>query len=234
MGVLKAISFDAAGTLVDVQYDPVRFALEGATALNLELDPQVASEVYGRLLLGGRKQYEIINRDGSLSECRQFWVDLTESWLDQLGADIRLAENLVRVVESRMFAENQEVFQLYDDVLPVLDYCDQKGIRLAMISNWDYTLEPALRAAGIFERFEVVVASLIFGVEKPDPLIFDHTLELLGLDAGQVWHIGDDPVADILGAAGVGIRGIKIDRSLLESEGDVLCDLRDLPELVGL
>ena len=45
-----------------------------------------------------------------------------------------------------------------------------------------------------------------FGAHKPDSSIFEHALELIGAHASETLFVGDNPVADICGARGVGMR----------------------------
>jgi putative hydrolase of the HAD superfamily len=73
------------------------------------------------------------------------------------------------------------------------------------------------------------------GVEKPDPRIFEEALRISGVREERVVHVGNDPVADIRGAAAAGIDTVLVDR-----EGDieapeasfVIPDLNGLPEIV--
>ncbi|MGH7576165.1 MAG: HAD-IA family hydrolase, partial [Longimicrobiales bacterium] len=41
------------------------------------------------------------------------------------------------------------------------------------------------------------------GYEKPNPRAFRHVLNAVG-PSGPVWMIGDNPIADVAGAAAVG------------------------------
>lgn len=228
MKIPKAISFDAAGTLVRVDYQPAKLALAALKQSGVAFDEQKMEEDYWRLLLGTRSQYEIVNRDGSLEDCRKYWIELTERWIEPIGSSSSLTLELVERVERRMFGENQDVFSLFEDTMPILDECDRRGLRLMVISNWDYTLDRALQVSGIFDRFEVIVASLRFGAEKPDPSIFHFGLGKMQLLPEDVWHVGDDPLADVVGANQVGMRGVLIDRSHSESSGHRIHDLREL------
>jgi FMN phosphatase YigB (HAD superfamily) len=68
-------------------------------------------------------------------------------------------------------------------------------------------------------RFDTVVASVDVGWRKPHPHAFDAVADRLGVDAGELLHVGDDPRTDG-GATGAGARGL-----LLES-----VPLVDLPD----
>src|ERR1019366_3927279 len=81
------------------------------------------------------------------------------------------------------------------------------GVRLGIVSNADGMMGPRLAqlelcqvGPGIGVDIECVVDSGNVGVMKPDPRIFEAALDLLGLDADQVWYVGDMPAIDVVGA----------------------------------
>ena len=111
-----------------------------------------------------------------------------------------------------LFAANSAT--LYDDVVPTLEHLRDKGFKLAIVSNWDTTLDPLIERLGIANYFDAIVASHDARVrsEKPDPHIFNYALAAVGVSAEEAVHVGDTYEADIVGAKGVGIRPILIDR----------------------
>ena len=60
-------------------------------------------------------------------------------------------------------------------------------------------------------EFEFVMTSSDYIVRKPNRILFDIALRKAGLCAGEVWYCGDNPQADIEGAAQVGIYPIWYD-----------------------
>lgn len=103
-------------------------------------------------------------------------------------------------------------FRLLPDAGPALDGLRARGLRLALVSNWDMGLTGILAELGIASRFEVVTISALCGVAKPDPGIYRHALGLLGVPAARAVHVGDDPVLDGEGARAAGLRAILVDR----------------------
>src|SRR5262245_3939333 len=79
----------------------------------------------------------------------------------------------------------------YPEVAQVLATLRTRGLRLAVCSNWDWDLEPAVAEAGLADEFDVLVSSAWAGARKPNPRIFRHTLDKLGLVAGDVLFVGD-------------------------------------------
>jgi putative hydrolase of the HAD superfamily len=89
-----------------------------------------------------------------------------------------------------------------------LELLRSRGHRLAIISNWDDTLEAILRRRALLDLFDLVVASTDVGAAKPDAAIFHLALERAGVAAEAAIHVGDDLEADVAGARTAGIRPI--------------------------
>ncbi len=78
---------------------------------------------------------------------------------------------------------------------------------LGIVTNGGTRMQWAkVRNTGVDVLVDAVVVSEEFGAHKPDPAIFKHALNLIGTEASQTLFIGDNPVADICGAWGVGLR----------------------------
>jgi putative hydrolase of the HAD superfamily len=87
-----------------------------------------------------------------------------------------------------------------------------------VVSNSDGTVERLLRSAGVAqvgpgEGVEVlaIIDSSVVGIAKPDPAIFHHTLDLLGVDASEAMHVGDSVRYDVDGARAAGVRALHFD-----------------------
>ena len=134
-----------------------------------------------------------------------------------------------------LFAANSSA--LYNDAIPTLQHFRDEGFRLAIVSNWDTPLDPLTERLGIAEYFDAIVASHDARVrsEKPDPHIFNYALEAVGVSAEEVVHVGDTYEADIVGAEGVGIRSILLDRDSTQASRwkETIQSLSELPELLA-
>lgn len=99
---------------------------------------------------------------------------------------------------------------LENDALDTLEYLKNKGYALAIVSNmgsYDIVLR-VLQRDRILDYFNVVVASQMVGWKKPSKKIFEYTLSLLGVKTWEAVHVGDDPIADVLGAKKAGLKAI--------------------------
>ncbi|KAJ7536705.1 hypothetical protein O6H91_12G078400 [Diphasiastrum complanatum] len=79
------------------------------------------------------------------------------------------------------------------------------GVKLAVVSNFDSRLRPLLEELHVTDLFDAIVVSSEIGYEKPAQQIFQAALDALGASASQTVHVGDDPIADKIGAKALGI-----------------------------
>jgi 2-haloalkanoic acid dehalogenase type II len=106
-----------------------------------------------------------------------------------------------------LFSSARNRVQPFDDVLPALRRLSEK-VMLGSISNG----AADLAAIGMAQHFRISIAAHAFGSTKPDPAIFRHACEALGVTPAEAVYVGDDPEADIVGAQQVGMRAVWINR----------------------
>lgn len=126
------------------------------------------------------------------------------------------------------------VWRPYADVPPALEALRARGLRLAVLSNWDARLHGILEEGGIRPHFERVFVSSEIGWRKPHPAIFRHAMEVMGLAPGEVIHVGDSVGDDLRGAEACGIRAALIDRAGNQGTVDGIPRIRDLRGLETL
>lgn len=105
-----------------------------------------------------------------------------------------------------------DAWRVYADVEPVLGGLRRRGLRLAVISNFDRRLVDLLAGLGLAGFFDEVLPSTIAGVAKPDPEIFRRAVASLGVDAGATLHLGDGVGEDVEGARAAGLVAVFLDR----------------------
>lgn len=112
-----------------------------------------------------------------------------------------------------------------------------RGLTLGIISNTGRTpgimLRRVLERHGLLRHFAVLSYSDEVGYRKPDPEIFRRTLAGAGSRPAEAAHVGDNPVDDVAGARGVGMRAIHfapLGRAEAPGADLVLRNLGDLPE----
>ena len=86
-----------------------------------------------------------------------------------------------------------------------------RGIRTGVVSNLSFTrrsLEARLARHLQSHAFDLVVTSSDLLFRKPERFIFDYALRKAGLSPKEVWFVGDNPTADILGAYHAGMHPV--------------------------
>jgi len=83
----------------------------------------------------------------------------------------------------------------------------RRRYQLAIISNAMDSLTEILAEYTLLDEFDLIVGSAYEGVMKPDPIIFERTLQRLGVTPPQSVFIDDSPV-NIAGAQALGINAI--------------------------
>lgn len=103
-------------------------------------------------------------------------------------------------------------FFAYPDSAPALLGLRNAGIRLVVVSNWDWSLHERLSETGLTPLLDGAFASAEVGAAKPDAAIFAAALEHVGVAPEHAWHVGDTPAADVEGARAAGLTPIYIAR----------------------
>lgn len=205
------------------------FAGETAKSLGLNL-PSDAVQRYQTSFESRISEFVGVNMSRDPQRQADFWRSLAENWIDELALSRSIVDPLLERADKLGFEIPSILFNLYEDVIPCLDVLEARGLRLAVISNWDYSLRRVLGLFGIADRFVTITASLEEGIEKPDPALFRITLERAGFSAAETVHVGDHLEDDYVGARNAGIVPIMIDRRKAVSDRESICSLRDLPE----
>lgn len=201
-GTVAAVSFDAGGTLLapwpSVGAVYARIAGGHGAA---QLDPRLLDDRFAVVWRRGR---------GRFAFTRDAWRELVAEAFAGVHAVGRDPEFFAELYEHFATAGPWRVF---DDVAPTLAGLRRLGVRLAVTSNWDDRLPEVLRATGLARYFEVVTASGVAGVHKPDPALFRVTADQLGVAPATLLHVGDDETADFDGARVAGCQAVLVRRT---------------------
>jgi putative hydrolase of the HAD superfamily len=121
-----------------------------------------------------------------------------------------------------------EAWRIADGAPELLAELKRRGLKLAVISNWDERLPTLLERLDLGRFFDATIVSSLVGVEKPHPRIFETALTALDVEAARALHVGDSRLDDLEGALAAGMHALLLSR---KGEGD-LTDLRELPALL--
>jgi FMN hydrolase / 5-amino-6-(5-phospho-D-ribitylamino)uracil phosphatase len=227
MKKIKAISFDGDGTLWDfdsvmrqslhhVLWEMEKLDREAAARLDvdkmIDIRNKVALELKGKVT-----NLEVIRREA-----------FRRTLLDIGKANDDLAEYLNAIYLKHRFEDTKP----YDDVLPILR---ELGIiySLGLLSNGNSYPE----RTGLSGIFKFAVFSQDYGIEKPDPEIFQIALNKARCPSQELIHVGDSLVNDIGGAKGVGVKCVWLNRKEITNSTYISPDfeiksLKELPDIL--
>jgi len=120
--------------------------------------------------------------------------------------------NLGEIIDEIFLTYPPDIFEGTSDFL---DYLIKNKFKIGIISNTGFNSPNAykklLRKNNIY--YDVLSLSNEIGIAKPNYKIFKLTLEKVKIEPSISIHIGDNPVADILGATNFGMDAILISKS---------------------
>ncbi|EHK84613.1 HAD family hydrolase [Rhodococcus pyridinivorans] len=89
-----------------------------------------------------------------------------------------------------------DCWTVYPDTVPVIEALAGDGIAVGVVSNIAFDLRPAFARLGIDDLVSVFALSFEVGAVKPEPKIFRHAVDRLGVDPRRTLMIGDSEKAD--------------------------------------
>lgn len=123
---------------------------------------------------------------------------------------------------------------LFPNAIETLDYLKEK-YHLHLISNgFKEACQSKLQHSKLKPYFKTIVISEIFGVNKPDPRIFEYALNNGQATKENAIMIGDNIDADVRGAQNAGLEAIYFNTIGAQQPSDIpnmITDLKELQEL---
>lgn len=213
--MIRAVSFDVGGTLI-APFPSVGHVYAGVAAANG---------------VAGLDAAELDRRFGEAWKKHRPERYSKAEWAAVVDATFA---GLTNEPPSRTFFEElyarftwTDCWKVFDDVLPTLVALRTRGLKLAVLSNWDERLRPLLDALELTPCFDACLISCEVGAAKPDGLIFAAAAEALDLKPKEIVHIGDSSREDVGGALVAGFHPLLIDRSQSAGNGRI-SDLRQI------
>ena len=223
---IKAISFDADGTLWDFE-KVMRHSL-GLTLRKLESLDAVAANRLTIDQIIETTNLVFAELKGKAKNHEEIRLASFKRILTEIGRpDDALATDLTEFYLRHRYND----IELFDDVRPTLEALKSR-YKIGVVSNGNSYPD----RCGLADTFHYIVFSQDCGIEKPDPGIFHIAIEKVGCAANEMLHIGDSLTNDVVGAAGAGMKSVWLNRlqKKAEPEIDVDYEIRSLSELIDI
>ena len=206
----KAVFFDVGGTLIRVHPSVGDVYARHARSFGYSGSVKVLNEAFHAQWkrMGG---IESLGDQSGAEVEKDFWYKLVYEVFQPLGGLDRFEEYFDIIFEA--FREKSN-WRIYKDVTDskILETLKKRGVVLGVISNWDSRLISTLENIGLASYFDFILPSALIGSAKPDKKIFEEALRLSRVAPHEACHIGDEIKTDVVGAEGVGIHPILLDR----------------------
>jgi putative hydrolase of the HAD superfamily len=199
---LRAVVFDFYGTVAGRPNTAGSGFAEVFEAHGYRLDTEVESAYNARY--DGVEHLEH-STDQTTYEA---WARLRYTELaHECGVD---ADAVGPLLDSLLRSEDTWPLVAYPDAVPTLSGLRERGIRVAICSNWGWDLERSLSDSGLIDLVDVAVTSARAGARKPHPLIYEVVTEGIGVSPAEMLFVGDSLGPDVHGPLGAGMRAAHI------------------------
>ena len=205
---LRGIFFDLDDTLIGYS-EAERTALKAGCRLAAQKNPAINERAFGAAIYeiyARRYSYGTpgFSRLGELS-VTDFRSELTGGALRLFGVDDPALTGAL--VDAYGLAERATLraFPYVSETLRLL----RPHFRLGVITNGPSAMQRDKLAALALEGwFDEIVVDTEFGHPKPDPRIFAHAAQRVGLNAEELLFVGNSLEADVVGARAAGWRSV--------------------------
>lgn len=190
--MVSAVLFDLDDTMLDRDASLLRFLHDQHDRL--------------QPFLGHILQADYVKRFVELDAHGYVWKDVVyQKLIEEFRIQGVSAEALLEDYITRFHFHCVPVPHLMETV----EHLKQHQFKLAVITNGFTGFQMRnIRALGIEHCFSEILVSEQVGRKKPDPGIFHHALDLLGVSPQESIYVGDHPINDVQASRQIGMIGV--------------------------
>lgn len=207
---LRAVLFDAAGTLIELA-EPVgetyarAVSHHGATISAWRLGDafaRVAGQARPPAFPGVPAQVE--------SRERAWWRELVRATFLAADSAVRVSDFEACFDELWRHFARGAAWRTRPGAMEALGALRRAGLATAVVSNFDRRLHQILAELGLSPLLDAVVLASDAGAAKPDPALLRAALARLGCAPDEAVVVGNDPARDLEPARGLGLWAIDV------------------------
>ncbi|MBA3029429.1 MAG: HAD family hydrolase [Desulfobacteraceae bacterium] len=147
--------------------------------------------------------------------------------MDLVSARLGLDPAEARSMADAFSVQREEAVHIFDKARETLEHLNQRGVKLAMMTNGHSSKQRAkINRFGLEKYFSAILVEGEMGFGKPDPAVYHRALKALALSPEEVWAVGDNLEWDVAGPQKLGIFGIWNDfaNTGLPEDSDIIPD----------
>jgi putative hydrolase of the HAD superfamily len=224
--MIKAVFFDFYNTLATHHPPREEAWVNACREFGIELDARTlfnslpAADMYWR---DEESRLPVDKR--TMEEKIELYTEYATRILREAGAEVSRETALQIMAKLR---EHKWELKAYDDTLPTLKELKNRSLIIGLVSNVVQDMESKYAELGIKAYLDFKVTSSEVGYDKPRPEIFMAALKKAQVKPEESIFVGDQYHLDIVGARGVGMKGVLIDRN------DYSPEITDCPRISSL
>jgi len=107
------------------------------------------------------------------------------------------------------FSNMVKFMKVLPGAVDFINWMNSNSVNWGVVTNGDQFQHQKAEATGLDKITPFVLASKLFGVDKPAPEVFMEAVRRLnveGIQTDEILFVGDNPYTDIIGAHGVGMK----------------------------
>lgn len=218
---LRLLTWDVKDTLLRLRVPVGQSYSAEAQAFGLQVPAEVLNHSFPQALTSQSKRFPNYGRGQGLSS-KQWWLEVVFETFQLAG--IRDSGVLWPIAE-KLYQDysNPKNWEVIPGAIEILQWCQQLGIPMAVISNSDRRVREILSRCNLRQYFQFVLTSEEVGFAKPDRRIFLEALHSAKVEPQLAAHIGDHYVNDYLAARKTGLHSFlfKMAGEPIESDMEV-------------
>lgn len=187
------------------------------------------SKINAEQLKGAIKKYNnIISCDLYIKDCEEEYNHMLEFYEKVLQeCNINDYQNIAKEIAYN-FVYEFDKYKLYDDVKKEL-YNLSKNYKLILLSdNWPSVIE-YMKENKIYDYFEKIYVSSIYGQQKKDELFFDNPIKDLNIKQGESIFIDDNErLLEIAHKKGLEVRLMDRENKIRDSKFSIIHKLNEI------
>ncbi len=198
----KAICFDLGNTLIEFGPRQIAKQYQGLTGKLTQMfgscDAAILKQIRDRQIVA---PYTDHYRENDVEEC-------CRELIEGIYRTTATEEQVKQLAEER-YQTFVDIIELADHILPLLSDLG-KNYRLALLSNFPCarSIRDGIEKLGMTSHFDAIVISGEIGWVKPDPRPYQSLLDQLDEKPEDCIYVGDNWLADVQGAKGMGMKAI--------------------------